>query len=469
MTVSADVSELDSVTAPLVDYCISPAAAEPSPDASHAVVRCILDGLGCALAGYGSTLGTAVRDIAASAHSSSGASVIGVASRTTLEYAAFANTTMLRYIDMNDTYPGKGGGHPSDMIPAVLAVAEEQGLSGRNTVAAIHVAYEVFSSLGDMIPLYDYGWDPGTFLQVGAAAGTAVVLRLDAAQTRNALAMAITCTMPMAVTRFGELSNWKACATAYAAMAGVFASRLAQRGITGPPRPFDGRKGFFDQVQCNPFRPNSPGVNKYDRTAAQRSSFKLYPCDFEVQIPAAVFCGLHAEGVRPEDVCRVAVATYDLAWRLNGGGNGDHDEKWAPRVRETADHSMPFVIAVALRDGTVDENSYRPEALADTALRRFMAKIDVEHEPTFDGSWLTAPAYRIVVEFSNGGRREFRVDRPHGHWLDPLSDAEVQGKYLRNAGKSLAAPRAEELGERVWALPNMHDVRELGDFLRHVD
>jgi 2-methylcitrate dehydratase len=469
MSVPTNRSDFDSVTAPLVDYCTSPAAAELSSNASHAVVRCVIDGLGCALAGYGGTLGIAVRDIAASAQSSSGASVIGVRSRTTLEYAAFANTTMLRYIDMNDTYPGKGGGHPSDMIPAVLAVAEEQGLSGRDTVAAIHVAYEVFSSLGDMIPLYDYGWDPGTFLQVGAAAGTAVALRLDAAQTRNALAMSITSTMPMAVTRFGELSNWKACATAYAAMAGVFASRLAQRGITAPPRPFDGRKGFFDQVCCNPFRPNSPGAKKYDRTAAQRSSFKLYPCDFEVQVPAAVFCGLHAEGVKPKDVARISIATYDLAWRLNGGGNGDHDEKWAPRVRETADHSMPYVIAVALRDGTVDENSYRPEMLTDARLRQFMAKIDVSHEPTFDQDWLTAPAYRILVEFTNGGRREFRVDRPHGHWMDPLSDAEVHAKYVRNAGKLLAAPRAEELGERVWELPNMTDIRELGDLLRQVD
>jgi 2-methylcitrate dehydratase len=468
MSITVDSSKLDSVTAPLANYCASAAAGELSADASQAVIRCVLDGLGCALAGYGSTLGAAVRDVAASAQSCPGASAIGVRSRTTLEYAAFANTTMLRYVDMNDTYPGKGGGHPSDMIPAVLAVAEEQELSGRDTVVAIHVAYEVFSSLADMIPLYDYGWDPGTFLQVGAAAGAAAALRLDLSRTRNALAMAITSTMPMAVTRFGELSNWKACASAYAAMAGVFASRLAQRGITAPPRPFDGRKGFFDQVHCAPFRPNSPGEKKYNRTATQRSSFKLYPCDFEVQIPAAVFCGLHAEGVRLENVARIAIVTYDLAWRLNGGGNGDHDQKWAPRARETADHSMPYVIAMALREGTVNENSYRSEMLSDTGLRQFMAKIDVGHEPAFDQDWQTTPAYRIVVEFIDGGRREFSIDRPHGHWMDPLSDAEVQAKYLRNAAKLLAESDAKELGERVWKLGAMTNVREFGDLLRQI-
>jgi 2-methylcitrate dehydratase len=373
---------------------------------------------------------------------------------------------MLRYIDMNDTYPGKGGGHPSDMIPAVLAIGESERLSGRDVITAMHVAYEVFASMADMIPLYDYGWDSGTFLQLGAAAGACKALGLTGTLVSNALSMAITPNLPMSVTRFGELSNWKACATAYAAMAGVFAARLAQQGITGPSRPFHGKKGFFDQVGCEPFEPNAVGDQKYGRSAPERSSFKRFPCDFETQIPAAVFSGLHAEGVRPDDIARIDIKTYDLAWRLNGGGNGDHDEKWDPQARETADHSIPYVVAVALTDGSVTLESYRPERIKDPELRPLMSKVQVGCDSAYDESWLTAPGYKIAIEFVNGQARTIAVDRPRGHWLDPVTDDELEEKFLDNALRLVDGSTARWLCDTIWNLPSAADLSDFCDTLR---
>ena len=129
--------------------------------------------------------------------------------RTTPEYATFANAVMVRYLDMNDTYPGEGGGHPSDMLAAFIACGETCAASGMDVVRAMHVAYEVFGSLGDVVPLRRFGWDPGTFLQVGVAAGVSNLLNLDDAATANAIAIAITPNMPMSVgfPLYGSLSQ----------------------------------------------------------------------------------------------------------------------------------------------------------------------------------------------------------------------------------------------------------------------
>jgi 2-methylcitrate dehydratase len=458
----------DDVTTELAVYAASFSSASLSSAATHAVVRCMLDAIGCALAGFAAEPSIRARRIAATGSSEIGASVIGLRDLTTPEYAAFANAVMVRYLDMNDTYPGEGGGHASDMMPALLALAESRHASGLDVLRAMHVAYEVFGSLADVVPLRDHGWDPGTFLQLGATAGVCNLLGFDAVRTANALSMVITPNMPMSVARSGELSNWKGCATPYATMGAVFAARLAGEGMTGPGRPFAGNKGFFEQVGCGPFRPNAVGEPKNGAWAAQRVSFKQFPCDFEIQIPAVVFAGLHVEGVRPEDITSVDIFTYHLAWHINGGGDGDHGPKWNPQVRETADHSIPYVIAVALTDGTVTPESFTPERIHDPALRPLMAKISVRPDEKLTRNWVNAPAYDITIGTSGGGRRHFHIDRPHGHASDPLTDQEVEAKFTQNARRLVDHSSAHDLCDLLWRLPELEDINTLTHLLRNV-
>jgi 2-methylcitrate dehydratase len=462
------VATFDDVTTQLAEYASSFETASLSSEAIHAVVRCMLDAIGCALAGFTGEPSVRARKIAATGSSEAGASVIGLSGLTTPEYAAFANSVMVRYLDMNDTYPGEGGGHASDMIPALLAMAEPGHASGLDVLRATHVAYEVFGSLADAVPLRHYGWDPGTFLQLGATAGISNLLGFDADQTANALSMVITPNMPMSVARSGELSNWKGCATPYATMGAVFAARLAGVGMTGPKRPFDGNSGFFEQVGCGPFSPNAVGEQKNGTWAAQRASFKQFPCDFEIQIPAAVFTELHAAGVRPDDIAAVDIITYHLAWHINGGGNDDHEQKWNPQVRETADHSIPYVIAVALTDGSLTPESFAPERIHDPALRPFMAKISIKPDEKLTSNWVNAPAYDITITMADGAQRHFYIDRPHGHAADPLADHEVQAKFVRNGERRLAESSVDNLCDLLWRLPELPDINTLTQLLRNV-
>src|SRR5260370_20911581 len=118
-------------------------------------------------------------------------------------------------------------------------------------------------------------------------------------------------------------------------MGAVCAVRVAAEGMTGPGRPFAGNKGFFEQVGCGPFRPNAVGEPKNGAYATQRVSFKQFPCDFEIQIPAVVFTKLHAEDLPPGDITSVDIVTYHLAWHINGGGESYPAQTWSPQMRTT--------------------------------------------------------------------------------------------------------------------------------------
>ncbi len=455
----------DSPTSLIAGYAAGLDPARIPAPASSAMRSRLVDALGCALGALDAPPCVAARSLAAAATAEPGASVIGVAGPSTPELAAFANGCMVRYLDFNDTYHTEGGGHPSDMVGAVLAAAEISGRSGPEVLAALHVAYEVFAALADAVPMRDHGWDYGAFLAIATAAGTGRALGLDAERLANAVCMAVTPNMPLFVTRTGELSNWKGCASAYAAMAALFAARLAEAGVTGPPKPFEGKFGLWEQA-TGPFDLDGLGSPVNGLSAVERTSCKLNPSDFETQIPAEVFGGLHAEGVRPDDIEAIDVSTYYVAWDLIGGGQGDHDEKWDPKRRETADHSLPYVIAAALADGRVTKESFAPDRVADPTLRPLMARVTVVEDPEITRTWRSKPAYEFAVSFRDGRSRRIRVDHPRGHFNRPLRDPDFDEKFLANSTASLDHDTAHELLAVLRGIDELEDLAALTGVLR---
>ena len=457
----------DATTERIARYVTELDPSEITTSSRHTMTSRLVDAIGCALGALDGPPCLAARRLAERATADPGASVIGLPTPSTPELAAFANGCLVRYLDFNDTYHTEGGGHPSDMLPAILAAAETSGRSGSEILTALHVAYEVFAALADAVPMRDKGWDYGGFLAIATAAGVGRVLALEQPEVGNAVSLAITPNLPLFVTRTGELSNWKGCASAYAAMAALFASRLAAGGVTGPPRPFEGTFGLWEQA-TGPFGLEALGSPVDGRSAVERTSCKLQPSDFETQIPSEVFIDLHDEGIGLDDVEAIAVSTYYVAWDLIGGGQGDHDEKWDPRRRETADHSLPYLIAVALADGRVDKSSFSPARVADPALRPFMQRITVVEDPEITRTWRLKPAYDFDVKLRDGRSRHVRVDQPLGHFLRPLTDDQVSDKFLDNAASALDADEANRLLDTLWHLDRLDDPTDLMAALRLV-
>src|SRR5262245_15850178 len=189
---------MDATTECLSDYVCGLEFGDLSPATVHQVKRTVIDTLGCGVGALDSEPAAVARGLAARVHGDPSARLLGSAQRTSRDMAAFANTVLVRYLDCNDTYAARGTGHPSDMIPAVLAVAEgARAADGRAVITAITAAYEVFCRLADQVPLK--GWDQGMFAAIGAACGAGTILGLDRAAMGHAISIAITSGVPLGV------------------------------------------------------------------------------------------------------------------------------------------------------------------------------------------------------------------------------------------------------------------------------
>ncbi|HLQ23705.1 MAG TPA: MmgE/PrpD family protein, partial [Gemmatimonadales bacterium] len=385
------------------------------------------------------------------------ARLLGTRQRTSLDMAAFANTALVRYLDCNDTYAARGTGHPSDMIPAVLAAAEARGADGRAVITAIVLAHEVFCQMADEVPLK--GWDQGMFVGIGTACGTGKVLGLDAAALGHAISIAITSGVPLGVTRIGELSMWKGCATAAAVRTGVFAAQLAADGMTGPPAPFEGRDGLWQHLGIEaPKWGRFGGGGEPFRINA--TSFKAYPSVVHTQGSIGLALELRSQ-VAADQIASARVATYGDAVRRTAS----EDEKWDPKTRETADHSTPFLVAAAWRDGAVTPATYTASRIQDPSLRPLIKKLTVVEDPDFTRRYPAEACTRIDVTTTDGRHVTAETCYPKGHRRNPLTDAEVETKFRGLASNSLSAQGCDRLLAHAWELEKAARLEPLFDSL----
>src|SRR3954462_9681894 len=215
----------------LVEQLSQYAAALRYEDLPRAVVdrakRFIGDTVGGALGGYWSEPARIARDVAATVHSSEAVTVIGSGERTSPDLGTFANGVMIRFLDFNDGYTSTGeSGHPSDSIAAVLTSAELRRRSGRDAIAAIVLAYEVFCRVCDEVDLKPLGFDHVTVGGMASAAAAARLLGLEAQEIEQAFNLGIAPNVALYQTRIGNVSMWKGCAYANASRNAVFAALL---------------------------------------------------------------------------------------------------------------------------------------------------------------------------------------------------------------------------------------------------
>ncbi len=443
----------------------------------HEVKRRVLDSLGCALGAWNAPPCRFARQFAEQGKSVGGATLWGTRHKTLPDLATFANGGLVRYLDFNDTYLAKEPAHPSDNIPAVLAVAESNGASGKRVIQAITLAYEVQCRLCDAAALRPRGWDHVTYGPFSSALAAAHVMKLSETQTRHAVNLAGVANVALRQTRVGDLSMWKACAFSNAARNGVVAAGLAGFGMTGPSPLFEGEKGFMKLVS-GPFElPPFAAEKEHAATAREGRvpGFKIldtyikhYPVEYHAQTAVEAALELRAELLQLEgkgaiqDVSDIEIGSYDVAIEIIG----HEPEKWQPTTRETADHSFPYCVAVALQDGDVTLQSFGQKRLNDPALLELMKKIRVVREPDFVERYPAAMPTRISVRTREGKTYVKQKDLPLGHPGNPMSDQEVEDKFRRLAARHLSHSRADRLIGLVWKLDRLSDIKALMPLMR---
>lgn len=438
----------------------------------HEVKRRIIDSLGCALGAWNAKPYRIAREQAESIRVPGGATVWGTGHKTSPDLATFANGTGVRYLDFNDTYLSKEPAHPSDNISAALAVGETTGASGKRIIQAVVLAYEVQCRLCDAAALRPRGWDHVTYGPVSSALAAAKVLKLSVPQTAHAAALAGVANVALRQTRVGDLSMWKACAFANAARNGVFAALLAQRGMTGPAPLFEGEKGFMKLVSGSfELAPLGGEVSDGRKSAPFKildTYIKHFPVEYHAQTAVEAALALRKELLEAEGAGAIAslsdieIGSYDVAIEIIGRD----PEKWQPSTRETADHSFPYCVAVALLDGRVTLQSFGEKRLKDPALLDLMKKTRVVRAPEFVDRYPEIMPTSIAVRTQAGRAYKKQVDIPLGHPLHAMSDREVEDKFRALARGRLERGRMGKLLDAVWMLDQAKDLGRVVDLLR---
>ena len=418
----------------------------------------IIDALGCGLAAFDEKPVRICRGVAL-AHGSGGATVIGTTRRAAPDLAAFANGAAIRYLDLNDAYVGRITGHPSDNIAACLAVAEAERASPAELVTAVALAYEVNCRLIDAFDanIAGRGWDVPVLSLPAVALAAGKLMKLSPNRLEQAVNLAVNDHIPLGQTRAQTLSDWKGIADAEAARNAVFAAMLAREGLTGPTPIFEGKWGFFALVAGSA----DVDVGAFGRRGV---SFLVHQCGLksyaahitaQTAIPAAAAL---AKEIGSLD----RIATLEIGTTRRGRQvAGTDPEKWAPDTKETADHSLPYIVARAMFDGTIDNESYAPEKLHDPRILAFMRKITVKEDPAFATLTGDVPPTRLTAMLGDGRRFTRLVDRMPGFPGQPMSRAEVERKFRSNIGSRWSRERTDAVLQALWTLEQASDVSSL--------
>ncbi len=420
-------------------------AADPvavEPEVAEMVANRLIDDAGVAAAALGRRPVANARAQALHHHLAPGALIWGcpAASAVSPEWAAWANGVAVRELDFHDTFLAAEYSHPGDNIPALLAVAQHAGRNGAALVRAIVTAYEVQVNLCRGIALHPHRVDHIAHLGPSVAAGLGTLLGLAPEVTYHAIGQALHTTTTTRQSRKGEISTWKAYAPAFAAKVAIEAVDRAMRGETSPAPIYEGEDGFIAWFLDGPdARYQVPLPETGEQKRAILSTFtKEHSAEYQAQAFIDLARRLRGRLGDLSAVKRVTIYTSHHTHNVIGTGSGD-PEKFDPRAsRETLDHSLPYIFAVALEDGAWDhEESYERERAARPSTVALWRKISTEERPEWTERYLKGRAFggHVVVESEGTGAIEDEVDVADAHPLGarPFGRAEYISKFRRLA------------------------------------
>jgi 2-methylcitrate dehydratase len=287
------------------------------------------------------------------------------------------------------------------------------------------------------------------------------LLGLDHAQTVHALGIAGTTSAALRLTRAGELSMWKGCAFAHAARNGVFSALLARGGMTGPAPLFEGDMGFWQQVS-GPFTVAQLGGPSATDWMLPKTSIKFVPAEYHSQSAIAAAFELRPKIGDPSRIRSIEIATFRVAVEIIG----QDPEKWRPKTRETADHSLPYCTAVALVDGAVSAEQFTDARLSDPALLDLVSRTTVVEDPKLTAGYPNGIPNQVMVTLDDGSTLVSEIAFPPGHDKNPLTDAQLAVKFHGLIDPVLGRAMGEAIWERLSRLeadPRPHEAIALLD------
>jgi 2-methylcitrate dehydratase len=423
----------------------------------HESKKRLIDALGCGIGASNAEPVKFSRKIAERAKVNNGSTLLGTKKTSTPDMAAFVNGIMVRYFDYNDTYLSKEPAHPSDNLGACLSVANSESANGKDLLLSVALAFEIQCRLCDAADIRHRGWDHVCYGLVSTALASGRLMGLNSEKMTQAVNLALNSHITMRQVRAGELSMWKGCSFANAGRNGVFSALLAREGMTGPSPIFEGEMGFFKQVS-GPFQIDTEDFG------GRKGSFKIgetylkyFPAEIHSQ--TAIWAALEARKEIGDlsEIVSVEIASHEAGYTILG----KDPEKWTPATKETADHSLPYIVAIALLEGKIDNSSYAPKKFMNPKTLSFLKKVAVVEDKDLTAMYPEAVANRVTVKLSSGKVISKQVNYHKGHPKNPMSDQDVEKKFRILTKRHFSKSQAKRALDMLWTLEKVSDVSRL--------
>jgi 2-methylcitrate dehydratase len=426
--------------------------------AVHEAKRYLLDSLGCAFGGYRQEDALHALDVLDETGGAGAATILGSGKKTDVVSASLANALMVRVMDYNDIYWQQDPSHPSDIIPAALACCERQGTGGEELIVGIVLGHEFEMRLCEAAfpGIRERGWHHATLTAFVSpiVAGRALHLPWEKIQHAIGISASHHCTLG-AVTA-GKLTMMKNTVDPMATQAGVMAALLAEKGYSGPEHVIDGKEGL---VHC--MGPEwklellTEGLGASWRI--ERCGMKAFPTEALTHAPISAVLKLVQENdLQPDDVEKVHIRSLARAADILADPS-----KYDPRTKETADHSLPYVIAAAIVDRQVTPAQFEPDKIMDSRIRAQLEKVEVTADPDIEAVF--PELQRVIVTITTSGDEELseQLDYPKGDPRNPLTDQEIEEKFDALAAPVLSDGARTRLKDAVWKLDKLDSVTAL--------
>ena len=435
-------------------------------EVSEMIVNRIIDNAGVAAAALNHDSVAHARAQALRHPYAPGSTVFGCGPDTRLspEWAAWANGVAVRELDFHDTFLAREYAHPGDNIPAILAVAQHVGATGDAVIRAIATAYEVQVDLCRAISLHEHKIDHVAHLGPSIAAGLGTLLNLDREVVFQAIGQALHLSTATRQSRKGEISSWKAYAPAFAGKVAIEAIDRAMRGEGSPAPIYEGEDGVIARLLGGPatvYTVELPAPGEPKRAILDTYT-KAYSAEYQAQAMIDLAFRIRT---RIPDFARVAsieIHTSHHTHNVIGTGANDPEKLDPDASRETLDHSLMYIFAVALEDGTWDEErsyarerSHRPSTIA------LWHKIETVEDPDWTRRYLTDdPAEQafgghVLVTMDDASTIEdaIAVADAHPLGLGPFGRAQYIEKFRRLASKHVDEREQDRLLAVIEGLP----------------
>ena len=454
-----------------------------SPEAIQAAKLFWFDSIGCALGGsqqedarillkhYRAMSATADSSGSEGGKNGNGRATAFVSGfKTNPVDASFLNGHMIRAMDYNDIYWKADPCHPSDLIAAPLALCESEGIGGKNVILGTIIAYEIEMRLCEVgrPGVREYGWHHATLSAFAAPVAAGRVLNLNADRMVSAMGISAARTFcPGAVTA-GKLTNMKNTVDPWAGRMGAESALLARDGFSGPEHIIDGKEGLFAvfkhvQYRGEPATFDGEGLVK-DLPNSPKSHYRILDCgmkSFPIEALShapltAMMKTVRENKIKAGDVKEIKVEVIARAADILGDPN-----KYRPDSKETADHSLPYCMAVGLVDGMVTPLQFKEERVLDKSLIPIMDKVKVIANDEFEALFPKFQPSRVIITTNDGKQHSTRVDVPKGDPRDPMTEEEIAVKFNALGRDVIGDDQRKRLQQCIMKIDSAKNVDEL--------